>query len=179
MNMNQKYIQILLIVISLLTIGCDSKDAKYDLEFDKGLDAARSGNIDKAKAHWEPIATDGYSGAQYNLGKIYSQQENYTKSFYWFEKAAQQENLQAQVYVGMMYYGGIGTVQDLKRAAYWYEKAAKNGDPDAQRSLAEMYCYGQGVLRDLQQCSILSKKAHEQGKDVSKLWNQFELWKYQ
>lgn len=52
---------------------------------------------------------------------------NHEKAVYWYEKAAEQGDAEAQYYLGDMYYKGEGTAADLKQALVWMEKAAEQG----------------------------------------------------
>ena len=50
--------------------------------------------------------------------------------------------------LGQKYYCGLGTRQDLSKAAEYYRAAAKLGCRDAAKCLGFMYSNGQGVVRD-------------------------------
>lgn len=63
---------------------------------------------------------------------------NYEKALYWYEKAAEQGNENAQLWVGKLYEQGQGCTKDTKKARYWYEKAAAQGNSDAQKLLNGM-----------------------------------------
>ena len=52
-----------------------------------------------------------------------------------FRFAADQENSEAQYYLGKYYAGGLGVTKDLLKAAYWYKKAADHGYSEASESL--------------------------------------------
>ena len=67
---------------------------------------------------------------------------------------------------------------DFKTALALWRPLAEQGHADAQSNLALIYCHGDGVLPDFKECTYWAKKARAQGKDVSKLWNDFQLWKY-
>ena len=63
-------------------------------DFKKGLDAAKKGNFETALKEWRPLAEQGDSYAQYNLGLMYDYGlgviEDDTQAVYWFRKAAEQ-----------------------------------------------------------------------------------------
>jgi len=58
------------------------------------------------------------------------------------------------LYLGKLYYEGLGTLQDYVEAAKWYRKAAENGNALAQLWLGTMYISGQGVPVDLVQAHL-------------------------
>ena len=88
---------------------------------------------------------------------------NYSTSFSLWQPMAEQGNLEAQNYLGIHYYMGLGIKKDLSKAKYWFEKAAKNGYPDAQYNLGLMYQNGQGVERNILTAYIWFYAAHKQG----------------
>ena len=55
--------------------------------------------------------------------------------FEWHLKAANQGLSQAQFNVGVMYYKGKGTQQDIEKARMWLQKAADQGDDLAKKAL--------------------------------------------
>ena len=76
------------------------------------------------------------SKAQYNLASLYNNgdcvDKDQNKSFYWFTKAAKQDNVEAQYIVGRMCFFGEGTKKSLKDCAYWINLARQNGHKDAE-----------------------------------------------
>jgi TPR repeat protein len=76
--------------------------------------------------------------------------KNIEQGLYWLVKAAEQNSIHAQAFLGDIYgsdFNGELAV-DFKKSAYWYKKAAANGDKNAQYNLASMYRMGEGVLID-------------------------------
>ena len=59
----------------------------------------------------------------YEKGKVVAQ--DYKQVIYWYKKAADQGDEDAQVKLGLMYRAGKGVAKDYKRAVYWFEKAAE------------------------------------------------------
>ena len=86
--------------------------------------------------------------AQYKLAKQYFSNNNFDNAFYWVEKSANGDNINAQNKLGWMYVYGIGINQDLKKAFEWYEKSAKKGNINARYNLADMYSKGIYVKQD-------------------------------
>ena len=61
---------------------------------------------------------------------------------------AEQGDVDAQYYLGLMYNVGEGVAADNAEAVRWYRRAAEQGDPYAQDSLGTMYDFGEGVPVD-------------------------------
>ena len=119
-------------------------------DFKKGLDAAKKGNFETALKEWLPLAEQGDSYAQYNLGLMYDYGEGVieddTQAVYWFRKAAEQGHAKAQYNLGLMYDYGGGVIEDDTRAASWYRQAAEQGHAKEQYTLGLMYQSGRGVI---------------------------------
>lgn len=82
-------------------------------------------------------AEKGYLPAQMFLGKYYFQKQNDPKkAFYWFEKAADKNNVAAQMFCAAAYLYGYGTKKSSRKTRKYIIKAAKNGNPIAQYTLA-------------------------------------------
>jgi TPR repeat protein len=64
------------------------------------------------------------------------------------KKAAEQGNVNAQLYLATKYRSGEGVPKDYKKSAYWTKKAAEQGNVNAQYNLGYMYVKGQGVIKD-------------------------------
>ena len=89
--------------------------------------------------------------------------QNYAEAFKWFRKAADQENAEAQVLLGYMYYLGQGVPQNYEEAVKWYLKAAEQGDAQAQGIVGDIYYNGEGVKRDFSEAAKWWMKAADQG----------------
>ena len=97
----------------------------------------------------------------------------YTQAVYWFRKAAEQGDADAQYVLGNIYYYGHGPLSmklimgghnsQVAQAALWYRKAAEQGDADAQNALGDLYDSDQGGLQDYEQAAVWYRKAAEQG----------------
>ncbi|MDB4724694.1 sel1 repeat family protein, partial [Planctomycetota bacterium] len=81
----------------------------------------------------------------------------------WFRKAADQEFADAQDWLGICYYGGVGVALDDKKAVDWFRKAAHQGHAGAQTRLGECYYDGRGVLQDREKAVAWFRKAAVQG----------------
>lgn len=62
-----------------------------------------------------------------------------TQALYWFKKAADANDIQAQMYCAAAYMFGLGVAKNADLAQRYYIAAAKNGNPIAQFTLAENF----------------------------------------
>jgi uncharacterized protein len=76
---------------------------------------------------------------------------------------AENGDADAQNYIGIIYYLGLGTDKDYKKALHWYERAAKAGHADAQRNFGDMINFGRGVRKDNYQAYKWYFAASQQG----------------
>lgn len=67
---------------------------------------------------------------------------------------------------------------EYKNAIDLWKPLAEQGNAQAQSALGSIYCFGDGVQVDLKECTFWIKKARENGENVSKIWNEYKLWKY-
>lgn len=99
--------------------------------------------------------TAGYgdSISQYELGRLFEEgakvPRNYEKALYWYERAANQNRLEAMCAAAYMYLDGKGTQVNVDKAVDWYEKAAMQDYTPAQRKLYEIYSSDQDKIPDL------------------------------
>ena len=124
-------------------------------DFQKDLDAYSRGDYATALHEWRPLAEQGVTVAQFELGLMYENgqgvQQDYSEAKKWYRKAAEQGHAGAQVFLGMVYYRGQGAKgirQDYVEAAKSFHKAAEQGIPNIQAQLGFMYEHGQGVQQD-------------------------------
>ena len=137
----------LTLVLLLGSIG-----TSWGNDFLKGLNAYHSGDFATAIREWTPLAEQGHSPSQYNLGFMHYNGEgvpqDYEAALKWYTRAAEQDHIDAQFRLGTMYWSGIGVLRDYKAALKWYTLAAEQGDSNAQNNLGVMYANGQGVPED-------------------------------
>jgi len=124
--------------------------------------AYQSGDTTKAIDILVPLASQGDSSAQNNLGVIYSRGEfgdgrgvpqNYAEALKWFSLAAQKGVPDAYFNLGHLHYYGRGIPQDYVKAVDWLDMANSAGHPRAAK------------LRD----EVLSKMSPAQRAEVEKL----------
>jgi hypothetical protein len=103
-------------------------------------------------------ANAGDGAAQVAMGEQYAQAaasdhdkvqiaSDYQQAVAWYRKAADQNNISAEMHLAALYRDGGGKIipRDMKQAATWYRRAADQGDPTAQATLGVLYSMGQGV----------------------------------
>jgi TPR repeat protein len=76
---------------------------------------------------------------------------DYTKAFYWYQKAAEQNYLRAQTNLGFLYETGEGVEQNYAKTMALYKKAAEQKYARAQFYLGRMFEQGLGVEKDIAQ----------------------------
>ena len=103
---------------------------------------------------------------------------DYKRAFELLQPLSREGNNEAQFLLANIYFYDKGTKEDIKTAFILYEKAAKQNNAKAQLTLAIHYCYADKIKKDLKMCAYWADQAKLNGKDVSRLWNHFELDKY-
>jgi TPR repeat protein len=73
---------------------------------------------------------------------------DYAEATYWYRKAADQGNPQAQNAIGWLYERGLGVTQDYSEAMRLFRLAAEQGDAPAQSNIGRLYENGWGVAQD-------------------------------
>ncbi len=96
-------------------------------------------SYEKAIEWYTKAATQGYTGAQYNLGVCYYKLKNYEKAAEWYAEAANQGHAAAQNSLGFCYKYGYGVGKNIEKALEWYTKAAEQNNAAAQYNLGLYY----------------------------------------
>ena len=121
-------------------------------DFNRGVDAYRSGDYATAMNEWRPLAEQGNMVAQYALGVMYDLGEGVSKdakqAVKWYSLAAEQGYALAQYALGVIYERGAGVTLEPKEAVKWYRRAAEQGYALAQYALGVMYDNGLGARQD-------------------------------
>ncbi len=91
-----------------------------------------------------------------------------TKAAFWYRKAADQGNAEAQTNFGWCLDNGFGVERDQTQAALWYQKAAEQGAATAQRNLGFCYKSGIGMKQELEKAKYWFRKAADQGNEDAK-----------
>ena len=141
----------LLLIFSYATV--------WAADLSKGLAAYKAGDYATALAEWKPLAEQGDTQAQSNLGFMYFNGEGVIKddkeAVKWYGLSAEQGDAEAQYNLGNMYFKGLGTFQSKYEAVKWYRLAAEQGYAKAQYHLGSAYLNGEGITQD---------------KDYARLW---------
>jgi len=82
---------------------------------------------------------------------------------FWYRRAAEQGDTDAQLNLGLLYATGRGVPQSYGKAVRWYRMAAEQGDADGQSRLGLLYANGQGAQQDLVQAHLWLSLAAAQG----------------
>lgn len=139
-------------LLALLGLVWTVHPAFAEGDYEAGVAAIENGDIDAARANWEPLAEAGDARAQYQLGLLYAEGRgvgsNFEKATGLFAKAAAQGHVDAQFALGLMYERGQGVDQDAAEAMRLYRTAADAGHPDAQFFLGVASLNGDGTPVD-------------------------------
>jgi len=139
--------------------------------FQKGLDAYGQGHYQEAARIWRPLAEQGMSDAQFNLGALYNNglgvERDMATAVRWYRKAAEQGYAVAQYNVGVAYARGLGVSSDAGQAARWWRLAAAQNHSEAQFSLGLIYANGHGVDTSMSDAARWWRSAADNGHAVA------------
>jgi len=132
-----------------------------------GFAAVSDPDIPSVKAMPEPrsitdeikLANDYFTGHGVGL--------DLKQSAYWFRKAAESGDPQAEAQIGYFYDAGIGVESDPRIAAHWYQLAAAGGLTTAKVNLAVLYLWGTGVEKNQQLGMQLLREAAMKGNGLA------------
>ena len=98
----------------------------------------------KFRIHYGMI-TAGYATLEVKEGV----KENKAEAIVWYTVAAEQDDMDGQLNLGLAYANGQGVEQNYTKAFYWFEKAAQHhGCAYAHNNLGVCYLNGDGTLKD-------------------------------
>ena len=96
-----------------------------------------------AAQHWMPLAHNGNTEAQLELGKLYSKGRGVKKdpqiALNLFITAAEKNNERAMFEIGKAYETGAGVKKDTNKAKEWYQLAANNGYARGHYNIGRLY----------------------------------------
>lgn len=124
--------------------------------------------LDDNDQHFNRIKIDAESGdveAQYEYGRHYyfiSKGVERKQALIWFHKAAEQNHIKAQNYLGQMYTFGQGVDKNSTEAFKWYLSAAMLGDASSQETVGHHYQNGWEVDQDYFEAVKWYQKAADQ-----------------
>jgi TPR repeat protein len=84
-----------------------------------------------------------------------------------FQDLAKGGDHEAEFYLGLMTYAGLGVPADKKAALEWFSKSAEAGNAKAQNNLGALYQKGDGVAADPKQAVDWYTKAADQGMSMA------------
>ena len=79
------------------------------------------------------------------------------------QESADQDNIDAQIMLGLFNMEGVGVDQNYEEAVKWYRKAANLGSAEAQNRLGIRYYNGEGIEQSYEEAVKWFQKAAEQG----------------
>lgn len=142
------------------------------LQLDTGFKAYKSGDYTSALKVFQPLAAQGNSVAQAQLGKMFYRGEGVPqsdlKAFELLKMAADQGNHFAECGVASMIDQGKGNSIDKLEKIKWILRAAQGGSSLCQHMAGDLYFQGDGVTRDLAQALAWYQKAGDQGDEKAK-----------
>ncbi len=109
-------------------------------DFKAGVEAANKGAWTTAVREFTPLAEQGDSAAQFNLGLIYANgrgvAKNDIQALIWYSKAAHQTHARAQANLAFMYATGRAVPQDLIAAYMWASLAMSHAQGSTREAAA-------------------------------------------
>ncbi len=132
---------------------------------EEGVAAYKRGDYKTAIKELKPVAEQGDSLAQFNLGLMYYNgrgvTKDYTEAFKWYKKAAEQGSAEAQFTLGLRFIEGQSVPRDYVMAYMWNDMVAAQGN---------VYAIG---LRDI----LENQMTHEQILEAQRLSREFKVKK--
>ena len=121
-------------------------------------DKTMNKNIDSL----EKKAKQGIVSSQRKLGVRYAHgdgiEKNLDKAYYWLGKAEAQGDVEAQCYLGLLYY----EIRDFTKALHFLQTAASQGLADAEFYMGKLYYKGEGVEQSFEKAREWWEKAAKQ-----------------
>lgn len=119
--------------------------------------------VKKVMAELNEIEAEREARENFLKGEEYYNNGNFIEAEKWFLKAAEKGDVEAQFYLGWMYFNGFGVTQSDAEAAKWLSKAAGQGHTVAQFNLGWMHQNGRGVKQSDAEAVKWYQMAAEQG----------------
>ena len=142
-----RYLWLPVLLIALVVAPVPSR-----ADFTAGLKAYDAGDFKTAMKEWLPLAQAGDAEAQFRVGRLYDVGEgvprNAEKAISWYQKSAEQKNLNAAFNLGSIFYEGTLVKKNYAKAYKYWRLAAETGDPVSQSNLGLLLVSGKGIKRD-------------------------------
>ena len=134
--------------------------------YEHGVVVEKSGL--KALEYYKQAAETGFLKGIMNVASSYGTgmsgvPKDQEKSFAWYMKAAELDDMEAQYLIGQRYRLGVGVEQDWEKSLEWYEKSAEKGFLKAAWTLSQIYEWEQDGLEDKEKARYWCRKAAELG----------------
>jgi cell division septation protein DedD len=141
MAMNRKYLVAAALAIWAATPLC-AQSVK------SGIEAWQRADYPGAVAIWRPLAEKGDADAQFNLGQAYrlgrGVPTNLAAAKTWFERAANQDHVDAETTLGLLLFQNGDQAEGLK----WLKKASEKAEPRAMLVYGTALVNGDSVAQD-------------------------------
>ncbi|HEY1722818.1 MAG TPA: tetratricopeptide repeat protein [Magnetospirillaceae bacterium] len=141
--------------------------------FQDGVKALQANQYAVALETWQKAAEAGDAQSQYGMGYLnqfgLGTTVDNAQATAWYEKAATQNNPDAQYALGLMYESGRAPgPRDRAKALILYREAATSGkSPAAEYALGRVYLRGDGVMRDEKEGIIWVTRAADDGQPAA------------
>ena len=138
-------------------------------EKNKEQNLSQQESLEEGVQHHRQAAQEGDARAQYELARTYYQYNEFAKSFYWWQKSAENGLNAAWVRLAIQYAYGQGVEKDEGRALDYIWTAVK-GDPADANALCHLgMFYEQGIGTDasMEQAMTCYRQAAEMGDPVA------------
>ncbi len=149
--------------------GCEKTEILFHFQFDSGMKKRPISPqmIDIIRIS----AENGYAPAQYSLGARYraglSVKKDREKAFYWFNQAAERNEVNALAHLGDMYYKGRHVEEDHAKAFDYYKRAADLGYAPAQFMVGKYYENGDVIDYNPDEAMKYFRMSHEGGYSIA------------
>ena len=154
------------LVLALFSAACTYQEP-HEEDFQAGMQAYSQRDYKTAMERWRPLAEDGNTSAQVNMGVMFFEglgvARDYEEALKWYKMAAMKGHAEAEYNLGLAYAQGRGTQQDQREALRWYRQSAERDYLPAQMMLAKMYYEGQGVAVNHAEAARWYRQAAYQG----------------
>jgi TPR repeat protein len=138
--------------VPLVVLERWAQDGTVEAAFAAGKLLLEQGEHARAFRHFAAGAYREDAPSMFYLGMMYGsglgQEADQLASLYWYTRAAEGGNSDAQYNLGQRYLSADGVEQDIELAVHWYEQAALQGDPEANYNLGVMYLIGDLIAQD-------------------------------
>lgn len=80
--------------------------------------------VPKMALEGDPVAQEAYGWMFYEGKGVV---KSYVEAMYWYHKAADQGNIEAQYNLALMYSRGLGADKNMNESAKWVQSASRGG----------------------------------------------------